>query len=113
MKTRPVFVAAHSVPVSLGARSTAATKPPIRVVPYTGGGKGGMSEGVSVRSVCPAGPMRAKSPHAGLAPEVVNSGQFASRYAWLPPQFCVRQTLCEPWKIVPALAGFGSAMIGA
>src|SRR2546421_2775722 len=56
--------------------------------------------------------MRTKSPHAGLAADVVNSGQFASRNAWSPPQSCVRQTLCEPWKIDPARDGFGSAMIG-
>ena len=33
MKTRPSFVATHIVPVLLGARSIAATKPPARVVP--------------------------------------------------------------------------------
>src|SRR5919204_2930737 len=71
MKTRPVFVATHSVPVSLGVRSTAATRPPARL-PYD----------AAVRSVLPAGPMRTKSPHAGFDPEVVNSGQFASRYSW-------------------------------
>ncbi len=32
-KTRPVVVATHIVPVSLGARSMAATFPPERVVP--------------------------------------------------------------------------------
>jgi hypothetical protein len=31
MKTRPVFVAAHNVPVSLGARATAATAQPAPV----------------------------------------------------------------------------------
>jgi hypothetical protein len=33
IKTRPVVVAAHSVPVSLGARSTAATLPSVRSAP--------------------------------------------------------------------------------
>ena len=42
--------------------------------------------------------MRTKSPQAGLLPAVVNSGQFASRKAWLPAQSWVRQTLKEPWK---------------
>src|SRR5512133_1851359 len=103
MNTRPVFVAAQRVPVLLGARSTADTNAPARSAPYA----------ADVRSVAPAGPMRTKSPQVGLAPSVVNSGQFASRNAWSPPQSCVRQTLCEPSKIVPAAAGFGSAMIGA
>src|SRR6266542_2951666 len=75
MKTRPVVVAAHRVPVSLGARSIAATKPVARV-PYE----------AAVRSVFPLGPIRTKSPQTGLVPDVVNSGQFASRNAWLPPQ---------------------------
>src|SRR2546429_8940252 len=100
MKPRPVVVAAHSVPVSLGVRARAATKPPARV-PYA----------AAVRSVAPAGPIRTKSPQFGSVPEVVNSGQLASRKAWLPAQSRVRQTLWEPWKIVPALTG--SAMIGA
>src|SRR5436190_14644142 len=103
MNTRPVFVDAHSVPVLLVARSTAETQQPPRSAPYA----------ADVRSVAPVGPMRTKSPQIGLSPAVVNSGQFASRNAWSPPQSCVRQTLCEPSKIEPAAAGFGSAMIGA
>ena len=59
------------------------------------------------------GPIWTKSPQPACVPGVVNSGQFASRYAWFPPQSCVRQTLCEPWKIEPANAVVGSAMIGA
>src|SRR5215471_1587286 len=54
--------------------------------------------------------MRTKSPQAGLAAEVVNSGQFASRDAWLPAQSWVLQTLTAPVKMVPALTG--SAMMG-
>src|SRR5207244_12990730 len=50
-------------------------------------------------------PMMTKSPQSGSEPEVVNSGQFVSRYAWLPPQSCVRHTLCSPTKIVPATTG--------
>ena len=56
--------------------------------------------------------MRHEVTAAGFAADVVNSGQFASRNAWSPPQSCVRQTLNEPWKIEPAAAGFGSAMTG-
>src|SRR5438445_10666632 len=102
MKTRPVPVAAQSVPVSLGARSVTATAPPRRSAPY----------GAEVRSVALGGPILTKSPHAGSAPEVVNSGQFASRESRLPPQPWVRQALNEPWKIVPPLVGFGSAVNG-
>ena len=90
MKTRPVVVAAHIVPVSL-PRSIAATLPPERLVPR----KSVAFD--AVRLVLPAGPICTKSPHVGLAAEVVNSGQFASRNAWLPPQSWVRQTLFEPW----------------
>ena len=51
-----------------------------------------------------------KSPQPGWTAEVVNSGQLASKEAWLPPQSCVRQTENDPWKIEPALAlGVGSA----
>ena len=63
--------------------------------------------------MAPAGADAHEVTAAGLAPSVVNSGQFASRKAWSPPQSWVRQTLCEPSKIEPAVAGFGSAMIGA
>src|SRR5437762_1462728 len=45
MKTRPRFVAAHSVPVLLGARSTADTTAPARSAPHA----------ADVRSVAPAG----------------------------------------------------------
>src|SRR5438132_14265754 len=102
MKTRPVVVAAQSVPVSLEVRWIAATLPPERV-PH--------AEEVSRVDGMPS-PMITKSPQPALVANVVNSGQFASRVAWLPPQSCVRQTLNEPWKIVPALAVFGSAMTG-
>src|SRR5215475_5066743 len=94
MNTRPVFVAAQSVPVLLGARSTAETNAPARSAPYA----------AEVRSVAPAGPMRTKSPQFGLALSVVYSEQLASRNARSPPQSCVRQTLCEPSKIDPATA---------
>src|SRR5437867_4525941 len=105
MKTRPVVVAAHSVPVSLAVRAIAATFPPERAgVPL-------QSDEVSRVDGTPF-PMITKSPQAGFAKNVVNSGQLASRYAWLPPQSCVRQMLSEPWKIAPAYAGFGSAMMG-
>src|SRR5438093_463838 len=107
MKTRPAFVAAHSVPVLLGARSVAETEPPVRSAPYA----------VPARPpgwLFPGGPASdTKSPQAGSSLGVVNSGQFASRYAWSPPQSCVLQTCREPSKIVPATAGFGSATIGA
>ena len=93
------------VPVSDADRSIAATLPPERLVPRK-------SPADAVRFVAPVGPTRAKSPQAGFEPEVVNSGQLASRNAWLPPQSCVRQTLCAPSKIEPAVAVFGSAMIG-
>src|SRR6266511_1755035 len=106
MKTRPVVVATHIVPVSLAARSIAATNPPTRVVPRE-------SAADTVKLVAAVGPIWTKSPHPALVPGVVNSGQLASRYAWLPPQSWVRQTLCEPSKIEPAAAGLGSAMIGA
>src|SRR4029453_9278563 len=76
MNTPPVLVAAHTVPVLLSVRSTAATNAPARSVPYA----------VLVRSVIPAAPSWTKSPQVGVNPEVVNSGQFASRNAWLPPQ---------------------------
>src|SRR5882762_2665711 len=110
MNTRPVPVAAQSVPVSLRVRAIEARKAPRRSAPYTAG-RPPIPE--SVRPVALRGPIRTKSPQAVLAPEVVNSGQLASRNAWLPAQSCVRQTLFEPWKIVPARAGFGSGMMGA
>src|SRR5262245_32121117 len=104
MKTRPVVVATHIVPVSDAARSIAPTAPPLRPVPR--------NPPLAVRFVLPAGPIWTKSPQAGLLNAAVNSGQLASRNAWLPPQSWVRQTLCEPWKIEPAAAGFGSETIG-
>src|SRR3954453_21636731 len=101
-KMRPTPVAAHSVPVSLAARSIATTFDPARV-PYE----------APVRSRAPVAPIGWKSPQFGSAEDVVNSEQCASRKAGSPPQSWVRQMLCEPWKIEPAVAGFGSAMIGA
>src|SRR2546426_9711027 len=80
MKTRPVWVAAHNVPVSLAVRASAARKPPARV-----------PSAAAVREVAPAGPMRTKSPQAGFANDGVNSGQVASRYARLPPPSLGRQ----------------------
>src|SRR5258708_23480325 len=56
--------------------------------------------------------MGTKSPQAGLDAEVVNSEQLASRKPRSPAQSCVRQTLNEPWKMVPPAAGFGSATTG-
>src|SRR4051812_50224409 len=57
-------------------------------------------------------PITTKSPQPAFVADVVNSGQFASSNAWLPPQSCVRQTENDPWKIDPAIAACGSAMIG-
>src|SRR2546428_1192850 len=68
MNTRPVPVAAHNVLTSVATRSIAATAPPARV-PYA----------ALLRSVAPGGPICTKSPQAGFAADVVNSGQFASR----------------------------------
>src|SRR5437773_10188416 len=99
--TRPVDVAAHNVLESVELRVTAATVPPSRS-PH------------SVDVSCVDGtpfPMITKSPHPGWFPGVVNSGQFASRNAWFPPQSCVRHTLNSPTKIVPATTG--SAIIGS
>src|SRR5437762_14233593 len=98
--TRPVDVAAHIVLESVELRTTAATVPPERS-PH--------SEEVSCVDGTPS-PILTKSPQAGSEPEVVNSGQVVSRYAWLPPQSCVLHTLCSPTKIVPATTG--SAIIG-
>src|SRR5256884_977805 len=98
--TRPVDVAAHIVLESVELRATAATVPSERS-PH--------SAEVSCVDGMPS-PMMTKSPHPGWFPAVVNSGQFASRNAWLPPQCFVRHTLCSPTKIVPATNG--SAMIG-
>src|SRR3954452_24015496 len=81
MNTRPLPVATQSVPVLLGARSIAPTSP----VPAAGTPARSPYD-AAVRSVAPAGPMRTKSPHVGLAAEVVNSGQFASRKSRSPPQ---------------------------
>ena len=75
-KTRPVVVAAQSVPVSAVLRSIAATLPPERS-PH-------VAE-VSRVDGTPL-PIFTKSPQVGVAKNVVNSGQFASRNAWLPPQ---------------------------
>src|SRR5437879_2619239 len=75
MKSRPVPVAAQSVPVLLGARSIAATKQPVVAA--------GSWHARSPQNALPrsefAPPMRTKSPQAGLLDAVVNSGQFASR----------------------------------
>src|ERR1700687_1069215 len=100
MNTRPVPVAAQSVPVSPDARATCAMKFPALV-----------PRALLVRS--PADPPSStQSPQVALAPSVMNSGQFASRKAWLPPLSVVRQTPCKPANIDPAFARFGSAMIG-
>jgi len=74
MKTRPADVAAHNVAVSELPRATDAIVPPARLAPR-------WSVAEAVRLVAPAGPMRTKSPQAGLLPAVVNSGQFASSNA--------------------------------
>src|SRR5438270_490974 len=52
-----------------------------------------------------APPSLPQSPHAGLLNAVVNSGQFASRYDWLPPSSSVRHTCWKPVYIVPAATG--------
>src|SRR5436189_4257595 len=93
--TRPVDVAAHIVLESVELRATCATVPRERS-PHR----------ADVRSVegTPF-PILTKSPQSGSSPGVVNSGQFASRNAWLPPQSTVRHTLCSPTKIVPATNG--------
>ncbi len=91
MKTRPVEVATHSVPVSDGARSVWASVPPFR-----------SPSAARVRSLAlPAPPATGppsgtKSPHPGLFPGVVNSGQFASRKSRSPALSFVRQTLWKP-----------------
>src|ERR1700674_358437 len=105
MNTRPALVAAHIEPMFCAVRWIQATAPPRRVAPYA-------RLSVSVMSVAPAGPIRTKSPQPGCVADVVNSGQLASRKAWLPPQSCVRQTENDPWKMEPAIAACGSAMIG-
>src|SRR5437867_123396 len=69
--TRPVVVAAHSVLESVELRATAATLPPERS-PH--------AKEVSCVDGMPS-PIFTKSPQAGSAPEVVNSGQLASRNA--------------------------------
>src|SRR5438477_12485341 len=75
MNTRPAVVAAQRVPVSLGARSTAATLPPERsaaeeVAVRRAGARGGL-----------APPTSRKSAQPGWLPGVVNSGELASRSA--------------------------------
>ena len=107
IKTRPAL----SLPTKLPCQKCRA-RPPRRFRRHESF-RGSRSAALAVRFVAPAGPMRTKSPQAGFAPEVVNSGQLASRNAWLPAQSWVRQTLREPWKIVPAADGIGSAIIGA
>src|ERR1700674_986385 len=101
MNTRPVPVAAHSVLVSVGVRSIAATALPAR-----------LPQAADVSRLDGAPPMGTKSPQFGSLEDVVNSGQFASRYSRLPAQSCVRQTLKEPWKMVPQFAGCGSPVTG-
>src|SRR5215467_6469640 len=101
MNTRPVLVAAHIPPVFCGARAIQETAPPPRV-PHPAA--------VSCVDGTPL-PIGTKSPQP-VGSSVVNSGQLASRYAGSPPQSCVRQTENEPWKIEPAVFGFGSAMTG-
>src|SRR5947208_13956883 len=77
--TRPVVVAAHSVVESVELRATAATLPPERSPQV---------EEVSDVDGTPF-PIFMKSPQPGWFPKVVNSGQFASRVAWTPPQSVV------------------------
>src|SRR5438309_7764450 len=104
MKTRPVPVAAHNVPVFCGARASHAT---------AAADENLLPHAADVSSVEGApSPILTKSPQLGAAAEVVNSGQFASRYVCSPPQSCVRQTEKEPWKIDPATAALGSGMTG-
>src|SRR2546422_7495001 len=71
INTRPVPVAAHMVPVFCEARAIQATAPPAR-----------LPHAAEVSSVEGApSPIFTKSPQLGAAADVVNSGQFASRYA--------------------------------
>src|SRR5262245_9771876 len=102
MNTRPVLVAAHIPPVFCGALAIQATAPPARD-PHP--------PAVSCVDGTPL-PIGTKLPQPGWPANVVNSGQLASRYAGSPPQSCVRQTEKVPWKIEPAVDGFGSAMTG-
>src|SRR5262245_36332211 len=101
MNTRPVLVAAHIPPVFCGAREIQPTAPPARDP---------QPAAVSCVDGTPL-PIGTKLPQP-VGSKVVNSGQFASRQAGFPPQSCVRQTENDPWKMDPAVAGFGSAMIG-
>src|SRR5436305_4433004 len=98
--TRPVDVSAHSVLELVELRSTAATVPPERSP---------QASEVKIFDGLPF-PILMKSPHPCWFAGVVNSGQFASRNAWSPPQSFVRHTLCSPTKIVPATTG--SAIAG-
>src|SRR5579871_2069027 len=91
--TRPVDVAAQRVLWFAFVRAIAATTPPDLSVPYA----------PDVRSWFV--PSATKSPQPGCANDVENSGQFASRYALLPPKSCVRQMLCRPTKNVPETTG--------
>ena len=70
MNTRPVPVAAQSVPAFVDCRRRADTALPARP-----------PQAADVRSVVGAPPILTKSPQPGWAADVVNSGQFASRNA--------------------------------
>ena len=99
-KRRPVPVAAHSVPVSLAARSIATTL-----------SLHGSRRRAAVRSVAPAAdPLEVAAARVGGRRREL--GAVGLQEGGIPPQSWVRQTLWEPWKIEPAVAGFGSAITG-
>src|SRR5207248_939643 len=87
MKRRPESVDAHIELVSPGHLSTWETMLPTPSV------RSRSPQYELVRSPLPP-PSWTQSPHAGSSPGVVNSGQFASRYDWLPPLSCVPPIRC-------------------
>src|SRR5205809_5082272 len=109
-KTRPKVVAAHNVLLSLGARDTQPTRPPLRKFPY--GQPGFAVEHVS-RPPEFGLPSFTQSPHVyvgGKSP--VNSLQCDSKVAKSgpTPSVFVHHTWFRPQYIVPCTVG--SAMIG-
>src|SRR5260370_1826026 len=94
MKRRPESVDAHIVLVSPGHLSTWETMLPAPSV------RSRSPQNELVRSPLTP-PSWTQSPHAGSSPAVVNSGQFASTYDWLPPLSSVRPTCSSPLYIVP------------
>src|SRR6266508_3856954 len=112
MKTRPVVVAAHSVDVSPGARSTATTLPPARSEPYGHVGVASAALEHVSRPAADESPSACQSPHCTLKSPVQRLQCVRNSASVIEPiaAVFVRHTCWVPSQSV--LLTVGSEIIG-